>query len=509
MPTLTETYTGLTGEGAPAGSADRPITRFVVDSRKVTSGTCFVARSGEQVDGHQFIPQALTAGAIAVIAERDRLPTGADASLGNAPSGDAPPARLYGAQVVDLNIPATEPLQPPVLFVADDSMAAVQRLAGWWRDRIRDLRVIGITGSVGKTTLKELTAAVLRQRYRTFKSAGNLNSDIGLPLTMLDMPLDTQRAVLEMGMTRPGELTELAAFAKPVVAVVTNVGPSHLARLGSLDAIATAKAELVQALPAGGIAILNGDDERVRAMAALAPTGVTVMTYGLEHGNTIWASEIESHGLDGISFRFHYAGQTVAARLPLLGRHSVHASLAAAAVGLVEGQSWAEIIGGLKDLAELEVLRLVVVPGINGSTLLDDTYNASPASMLAALNLLADLPGRHVAVLGDMLELGDYTLKGHQIVARRAVEVCELLVTVGELGQLIAREALISGFDRARLFATTDREAAIAWLREHLQPNDMVLIKASRGLRLDEVTSALLETPQPDDLPDQPAEERP
>ncbi|MCZ7571969.1 MAG: UDP-N-acetylmuramoyl-tripeptide--D-alanyl-D-alanine ligase [Ardenticatenaceae bacterium] len=505
MPTLSETYTGLTGRVAPVGSAAPLIAGFAVDSRQVKAGGCFVARPGEQTDGHHFIPQALAAGAIAVIAERDRLPAGGDALK----AGDAPPGRLYGAQVVDLGVPATEPLQPPVIFVADDSLAAMQRLAGWWRDRVPGLRVIGITGSVGKTTLKELTAAVLRQRYRTFRSAGNLNSDIGLPVTILDMPLDSERAVLEMGMTRPGELTELAAIARPVVAVVTNVGPSHLARLGSLEAITSAKAELVQTLPAGGTAILNGDDERVSSMAALAPAGVTVLTYGLDPGNTIWASKIESHGLDGISFRFHYAGQNIAARLPLLGRHSVHASLAAAGVGLVEGQSWAEIISGLKDLAELEVLRLVVVPGINGSTLLDDTYNASPASVLAALNLLADLPGRHVAVLGNMLELGSYTLKGHQIVARRAVEICELLVTIGELGQLIADEALASGFDPAQLFATSDRAAAVAWLHEHLQPNDMVLIKASHGVRLDEVTNALVETPRQADPPDQPAEEHP
>jgi UDP-N-acetylmuramoyl-tripeptide--D-alanyl-D-alanine ligase len=455
----------------------------------VIPGACFVARPGERVDGHQFIQQALAAGATAIIAERDRLPPG-DGGLQSDQEGAIPDV-LWGAQVVDVAEGATTPLRPPLVFAVDDSLAAIQRLAGWWRDRVTDLRVIGITGSVGKTTLKELTAAVLRQRYRTFKSAGNLNSDIGLPLTLLDLPLDAERAVLEMGMTRPGELTELTAFTKPVIGVVTNVGPSHLSRLGSLDAIQAAKAELIQALPPGGVAILNGDDERVRSMADLAPDGVRVMTYGLDPSNVLWADQIESYGLDGISFHVHYEGETIAARLPLLGRHSVHAALAAAAVGLTEGQGWGEIIAGLKDLAELEVLRLVVVPGINGSTLVDDTYNASPASMLAALNLLSDLPGRHVAVLGDMLELGEYTLKGHQLVARRAVEVCELLVTIGKLGKLIADEALASGFDPSRLFATTDREAAVAWLRERLQPNDMVLIKASRGLRLDEVTAAL------------------
>lgn len=475
MPTLGDVFHGLVGRRAAVEKAV-PIDTFVADSRDVDPGDCFVAVPGENTDGHLYIGEALQRGAHAVIAERDRTP----------------PDVLDAATVIDIDADTNgvETLEPPVIFVSDDSLYAVQELAAWWRRQATpDMRVIGITGSVGKTTVKEFTAAVLGQRYRTFKSQGNYNSDIGLPLTLLDMPLDVERAVLEMAMTRPGEIARLAEIASPVIGVVTNVGPVHMARLGSLEAIADAKSELIQALPADGVAVLNADDELVHEMARHASG--RVFTYGLDEQATVWASDIESHGLDGISFRFHHEDDTVFARLPLLGRHSVHGALAAAAVGLIEGQSWGEIIAGLKDLAEMELLRIIVVSGVNDSTILDDTYNASPASVLAALNLLDDLPGRKVAVLGDMLELGEYEEEGHERVARRAAEVADLLVTVGELGEIIAREAIASGMPADTVVAMSTRGDAIDFLREHLQPDDMVLVKASRGLRLDEVVSAL------------------
>lgn len=473
MPTLSDVFEGLTGRPAPSG-ASVPITSFVANSHDVEANGGFVAVPGEQTDGHLFIDEALRKGAQVVIASRDRVPE----------------AVLDAATTIDVEAPDVSDLTPPIIFLTDDSLYAVQELARWWRRQATDsLRVIGITGSVGKTTIKEFTGAVLSQRYRTFRSTGNFNSDIGLPLTLLDMPLDTQRAVLEMAMTRPGEIARLAEIARPVIGVVANVGPVHMARLGSLDAIAAAKAELVQALPSDGVAVLNGDDERVRAMADQARCDI--FTYGLERDNMLWANHIESHGLDGISFRFHYQNETVSARLPLLGRHSVHGALAAAAVGLIEGQSWGEIIAGLKDLAEMELLRIIVVSGVNDSTILDDTYNASPASVLAALNLLYDLPGRKVAVLGDMLELGDYEEEGHKRVARRAAEVADLLVTVGDRGEIIAQEAISSGMPTETVVAMKTKEEVVDFLRAHLQSEDMVLVKASRGLRLDEVVSAL------------------
>ncbi|MDQ7028332.1 MAG: UDP-N-acetylmuramoyl-tripeptide--D-alanyl-D-alanine ligase [Ardenticatenia bacterium] len=476
MPTLADLFTGLTGHPAPSGHAHRlQIAGFVADSRLVEPGYAFVAVPGEQTDGHRFIGEALRRGATVVIASRDAVP-----------------ADVYtGITVVDVCSPyQVGELTPPVLFLTDESVQAVQELAAWWRRRANPaLRVVGITGSVGKTTVKELTAAVLGQRFRTFKSRGNYNSDIGLPLTLLTMPLDAERAVLEMAMTARGEIARLAEIARPVVGVVTNVAPVHMERLGTIEAIAAAKAELIEALPQNGVAVLNGDDRRVRAMASLARCHV--FTYGLHPDNALWASHIESHGLDGIAFRFHYGQETIFARLPLLGRHSVHSALAAASVGLIEGQSWAEIIAGLKALEKMELLRIIVVPGINGTTIIDDTYNASPPSVLAALNLLNDLNGRKVAVLGDMLELGAYEEEGHKRVARRAAEVVDLLVTVGPRGRLIAAEALASGMAPEHVVATDTPEKAIAFLKTNLQPGDMVLVKASRAVRLDRVVSAL------------------
>lgn len=478
MPTLAQLYTGLTERPAPAGTSGAVVTPWVMNSQLVQPGGGFVARPGAKADapdGHRYIADALARGASVVIAERARTDVAALAGQ---------------AQVVNLAAPEVERLQPPLLFLCDDSLATVQRLAAWWRGQANPaLKVIGITGSVGKTTVKELTSVVLGKRFKTWKSRGNYNSDIGLPLTLLDMPLDVERVVVEMGMTRAGEITELAAIVRPDVGVVTNVGTAHMEQLGSIERIADAKAELVASLPAGGIAILNGDDERVRAMASRTQGHVHV--YGLQPEFTLWADQIQSHGLDGISLRFHHGRESVAARLPLLGRHSVHSALAAASVGLSQGQSWAEIIAGLKDLAEMEVLRVMVVEGLNGSTILDDSYNASPDSVMAALNLLHDLGGRRIAVLGDMLELGDYSEHGHRLVAARAANVASLFVAVGQMSQLMAEEARSAGLPAEAIFATLRRREAVEWLRPRLQPGDMVLVKGSRGLRLDEMVTNL------------------
>lgn len=476
MATLAQIYEGLTGRPASGSGGGRGVTPWVMDSRLVRTGGGFVARPGATAgseDGHRYIPDALRRGASVVIADRARVT-----------------ARPDGVQVIDLAAPGEGTLTSPLLFLADDSMAAVQRLAAWWRSLADPaLRVIGVTGSVGKTTVKELVASVLSQRYRTFRSRGNYNSDIGLPMTLLDMPLDAERVVVELGMTRAGEIAELAAIARPHVGIVTNVGAAHMMQLGSLEAIAAAKAELVQALPPDGLAILNGDDARVAAMAALSRA--PVWSYGLHDGLTIWADQIESHGLDGISLRLHQGQEQIAARLPLLGRHSVHAALAAAAAGRSQGQNWGEIVAGLKALGEQEVLRVVVVEGVNGSTLIDDSYNASPDSMMAALNLLQDLGGRRIAVLGEMLELGPYEAKGHALVARRAALVAALFVAVGSRAEEMVQEAQRAGMAAANTFAAADREAALPWLRDRLQAGDMVLVKGSRALRLDELVTDL------------------
>jgi UDP-N-acetylmuramoyl-tripeptide--D-alanyl-D-alanine ligase len=264
-------------------------------------------------------------------------------------------------------------------------------------------------------------------------------------------------------------------------------------RLGTIERIAQAKAELVEALPGatqGGIAILNHDDPLVRPMAA--KTAAQVVTYGISPEADLWAGDIVSAGLEGVRFVFHYQGDQIHAKVPLLGRHSVHTALRAALVGLVQGLAWEEIMAGLQTLPDTTQLRLVAAPGPNGSTLLDDTYNASPASTIAALNLLDDLTARRkIAVLGDMLELGSYEEEGHRKVGCRAADIVDVLIVIGRRAGFIAQEAQACGLEAEAIMAFDDRRPAIDYLRQILGPQDVVLVKGSNAMKLDEIVAAL------------------
>jgi UDP-N-acetylmuramoyl-tripeptide--D-alanyl-D-alanine ligase len=432
----------------------------------------FVALQGERVDGHFYIGDALARGASVVIAEARAREQGLGGSLTLIDVAGLQPS------------PFPDLPNVPVVFIVPSSLAALQELAGFWRARFPKLKTVGVTGSVGKSSTKELIYTVLRRRYSTLRSPGNLNNEIGLPLAILDATPSHERAVLEMGMYGLGEIRMLCEIAKPAVGVVTNVGPVHLERLGSIENIARAKAELPEALPADGFAILNGDDARVRAMQG--DTKARALFYGLGENNDLRATDIETRGLAGIAFALHYDHQHIHISVPLLGQHSVHTALAAAAVGFVEGMEWDDIIAGLQDVDAQ--LRLLAVPGENGVTLLDDTYNASPASMLAALNLLNELSGRKIAVLGNMLELGEYEQEGHEIVGHRAGQVADVVVAVGERGKLIGAAASL---ERAEIIRVNDNREAVERLKEILRPGDMVLIKGSRGAQMEEIVSQL------------------
>ncbi len=364
---------------------------------------------------------------------------------------------------------------------------ALQELARLRRASRHRLKVVAITGSVGKTTTKELVAAVLATRYPLLKNEGNLNSEIGLPLVLLELTTRHRRAVLEMGMWAPGEIAFLCDLAAPEIGIVTNVGPSHMERLGSIDAIADAKAELVEALPEDGVAILNADDPRVAAMAER--TQAHVLTYGLGKTADVRAEEIESHGLAGVSFVLAHAGdrEPVYSRLP--GRAMVHNALAAAAAGVVDGLSVAEAASALSE-AQVPT-RLAAYRGINGSTLIDDTYNASPASMLAALDLLGESSGRKIAVLGDMRELGGAEAEGHRDVGRRAAEVADVIYAVGDLGRWIGDAAIQAGHGGVHI--AFDKSQIAEALRRELRPGDMVLLKASRALEFETLLDELKE----------------
>ena len=287
-----------------------------------------------------------------------------------------------------------------------------------------------------------------------------------------------------------GELTRLCRVTRPLIGVELGVSHSHFGRMGSLDNIARNKAELVASLPAaaeGGVAVLNGDDERVRAMAAL--TEARPFLYGINPAFDLWADGIESFGLAGIAFVAHYRGEAHPLRLPLLGRHSVYTALAAIAVSLVSDLGWDEIEAGLN--APGTQVRLQVGPGLNGSTIIDDSYNASPVSTVAALDLLDDTRptggGRKLAVLGDMLELGSYEQEAHEIVGRRAAHVVDWLLVVGSLAQTVGQTALATGLSPDRVIFAPDKAAVVEWLQTHLQADDLLLVKASRGAALEEI----------------------
>jgi UDP-N-acetylmuramoyl-tripeptide--D-alanyl-D-alanine ligase len=451
--------------------ASHVISDVGVDSRKMIPGSMFVAVPGESVDGHDYLEDAFGNGASFALIQRT-VETG------------RPVLDLRSGTELDFS----EPAEVPFCLVVDNTIEALQQVAREWRSRL-DVRIIGITGSVGKSTTKELMAAVLRQRYRTLKNPGNLNNEIGLPLTLWQLSPGHDRAVLEMGFYVPGEIKFLCDIARPSVGVITTIGTVHAERAGSQEEIARGKSELVEALPAEpeGIAVLNYDDPLVKDMAG--KTKARVFYYGLNPEADLWADQVEGLGLDGIRFRLHYQGEILHVKVPLIGRHSVHTVLRAASVGLLEGLSWEEIIRGLR--TGHNQLRLVAVRSTCGALLLDDTYNASPKSVLAALNLLEEMQGHKVAVLGDMLELGRYEHQGHQKVGYRAAEVADSLVTVGELGKIIAETALSAGMDPDQIHSFSDSDQAVEHLDRVLTEKDVVLVKGSHGMRMDRIVASL------------------
>lgn len=450
-------------------NASSVITEAAIDSRQVIPGSLFVAIPGERLDGHNFIEEAFNRGASFALTERDSPAAFRTLDL----RGD-----ISAASNLDLN--------PPLCLRVNNTLSALQQIARFWRRKL-DLRVIGITGSVGKSTTKEMIAEVLSTRYHTLKSPGNLNNEIGLPLTILKLGTGYQRAVLEMGFYVPGEIRFLCDIALPQVGVVTNVGTVHAERAGSQEAIAQGKAELVQALPGDGVAVLNFDDPWVRKMEE--KTRAHVFFYGLSSEADLWADNIVGLGLEGIRFRLHYQNETLFARVPMIGRHSVHTALRAAAVGLIDGLTWQEIFEGLQQ--GHTQLRLVAVRSESGALILDDTYNASPESMLAALNLLDEMDGHKIGVLGDMLELGPYERRGHEMVGLRAAQVVQTLLTLGQRGHMIADAARRAGMKPSQILEFDETEPIVEWLNRNLSDKDAVLIKGSHSLRMDRITTAL------------------
>ncbi len=449
--------------------SDRPIRGGAVDSRLVEPGMLFAALAGERTDGHRFLASAASAGAAALLVGR----------LPDAGAGEAPLDELGDVSVV----------------LVDDPLRALQAVAAAWRRRFDPL-VIGITGSIAKTSTKEAVAGVLERRLVTLRTEGNQNNEVGLPLTVLRLGPEHAAAVLEMGMYVGGEIRELAAIGLPEIGIVTAIQPVHQSRIGSLDAIVDAKAELLEALPPaadGGLAILNADDERVRPMAAR--TRARTMTYGFADDADVRADGTESSGLDGMRFRLVTPAGERAVAIPALGRLAVHNALAATAAGLAAGLSLDEVVPGLATPSRAAHRSTVIRAG--GAVIVDDSYNAAPGSMLAALDLLAGLPAdRRIAVLGEMRELGDAHDAAHLQIGQAAGRVLDTLIVVdggpGGRARGIVDGALGAGLPAGSVIAVADAATAVVAAAEVVAPGDAVLVKASRGIELERVVEGLV-----------------
>lgn len=437
--------------GAPADLSPAPFSEIVIDSREARAGSLFIAMRGEHQDGHRFTLDAVRRGATALLI--------ADES-----------AAVDGV----------------AHFLVDDTLAAIQDAASRWRLQQR-AQVVGITGSVGKTTVREATAQLLARHLSTHQSPRNYNGDIGLPIALLGIGPEHDWAVIEIGPYSQQEMEFLVSAAAADVGIVTNVGPTHLERFGTIVDTERIKGLLPESLPAGGLAILNADDPATLRMAER--TVADVVRIGIGSRADLQASDVRAHGFDGISFqlREHGTGEQVSIRTPLIGSHQARTALAAVAVGRRAGLSLSQIAESLPKLQPGSRLRRATAS--NGATIIDDAYNAAPLSMRAALDLLASASPRRIAMLGDMLELGTEERAAHQEIGRYAVPRCDRLIAVGHRSRDLATAAQEGGLRAVDWYPSP--ELAAAQLEALIEPSDTVLIKASHGIHLEAVVERL------------------
>lgn len=438
------------------GEAEAVVASVSTDTRTMKNGDVFIALIGERYDAHNFLSQAVAKGASVLIVSRFE----------------------------DGFLPAEK---GPAVILVDDTTAALQRLARYNRQE-SGIPVVAVTGSNGKTSTKDLLAAVLATRFNTVKTRANLNNHIGLPLTLLEIEETTEIAVVEMGMRGRGEIAELCSIALPTVGVITNIGEAHLELLGSRENIAQAKGELLDFLPPEGMALLNGDDDLLPGQAGRCRC--PVYFFGSGDNCQIRVKDIVTRP-EGSEFSVTTPWGEGRFFLAAPGRHNVWNALPAVALGLRYGLT-AEEIGTALSNVRLTGMRMEVLKG-EGVTVINDAYNASPLSMKAALDFLAAMSGRRVAVLGDMYELGERTEEGHREVGAYAARTgVDLLVVTGKYAELLAAGALAAGMDRSRIKVYPEPETLIAHLPELIQKGDTVLVKASRGMQLERVVRALV-----------------
>ncbi|WP_274363324.1 UDP-N-acetylmuramoyl-tripeptide--D-alanyl-D-alanine ligase [Paenibacillus thermotolerans] len=448
-----------TGGKLSAGNetaAETKIAGVSTDTRSIVTGNLFVPLIGEKFNGHTYVTEAVGLGASAVLWQDNQ----------------------------------GEPPESVTAVIVDDSLKAYQRLAAAYRSTL-PLTIVGITGSNGKTTTKDMTAAVLGMKYKVHKTQGNLNNHIGLPRTLLALEPDTEVAVLEMGMSGFGEIELLAGIANPDAVVITNIGEAHLLQLGSRDGIAKAKLEILSGLKEGGLFVSPGDEPLIDRYEGDAnkPSAYRKLRFGEGGGNDLVLREVRI-GEAQTEFRTH--DSSVAFTIPLLGKHNAMNALAAILIGRSFGIPDETIAEGLRAMTPTG-MRIERLEGVNGITLLNDAYNASPASMKAALELLAAAKSyrRKFAVLGDMLELGEQEKELHRDIGRFIdPHTADYVFTYGELGKQIAHEAS-KRFDSGYVEAFDSKEDIVRKIEQTAGPGDVVLVKASRGMRLEDIVNSL------------------
>lgn len=434
----------------PEELKNRCVTAITTDSRKAEEGCLFVPVVGARVDGHDFIPQVMKAGALCTLAERE-----------------LPEAEFPYIQV-------------------ESSLQAVKDIAAYYLDQLQ-IPVVGITGSVGKTSTKEMIAAVLGKKYRVLKTQGNFNNELGLPLTVFRLREEDEIAVLEMGISNFGEMHRLASVARPNTCVITNIGTCHLEFLGDRDGVLRAKTEVFEHLREGASVILNGDDDKLVTVKEVQ--GKTPVFFGMDNSCPIYADEIESRGLKGISCRIHTPEGAFSVTVPIPGRHMVYNALAGTAVGLVYGMTLSEIQAGIESLQSLSGRFHIIET--ERYTVIDDCYNANPMSMKASLGILKDALGRKIAVLGDMGELGTDEATLHAEVGTFAGTAgIDLLICVGKLCRHMAQAAKEANPELQVIHMDT-LEETMEKLPGLLREKDTVLVKASHFMNFGKIVELL------------------
>jgi UDP-N-acetylmuramoyl-tripeptide--D-alanyl-D-alanine ligase len=426
-----------------------------IDSRNIQEGELFVAIKGDRFDGHDFVPEAIRKGAWGALVERSVL------------------ENKYQSLGVLKNI-----------LPVEDTLFALQEMAHLHRKKY-SIPVVGITGSNGKTTTKEMLAGILTRKGPVLKNEGNLNNHIGVPLTLLKLEAKHRAAVIEMGMSAAGEIDLLARLVSPEVGIITNIGPAHLEFLGSMDGVAEAKAELLGNLKTGGTAVFNADDRYFDTLTK--NWSGRVISFGIDARADVSASDIRQDK-DFTDFTLTAAGQKVKVRLRTVGRHNIYNALAAAGAAIAVGMSLDAVKYGLDDFAPVAMRSELKLA--HGRTVLADYYNANPGSVKAALETLVSLRTgvRSIAVLGDMLELGDATEEAHREIGRTAARLgVEVLITVGALSKYMLEGAHEGGMPKNRLFAAGSHAEAADLLKKYSQNGDAVLIKGSRGMKMEKI----------------------